>query len=458
MGKASFLGRSLRNRKRCAPSSSNENDKSQEEVGVTISALSNSNLLTRQGYYVLPISIIAYIILQGLTSINDICLAPEYGYSVSYYYFGAGFAFSVNAILNVKKVMEHYVHRGQNGEFRGMPFVAATTISTIAASASFLTSNVNYGGVCVDILGVSSPAAQWSEWLVCVPLMTYMIVSMEQKPGLTLVDCMIIVLMGLSVLVGFLMNLSVSYGGGIFLFIVGCLSLVGVLLFVMKSSKSVVPTSNDHLTNDQITAKKFHLLAQTNRRNNLILSVALIFPLFPVIYLLGWVHVLDRDQVAIGYIMVSLLSKLLFVSTLLDAQVYLIDSMEIQQQTEKLAQDSRRDFLRFVFHELRIPLNTLTIGIGLLMEDKDTLQNACREALRMMNGAANLMSDTLNDVLYMHKIDEGAMEITKTGRTTLYSRETEYDNIMYVVTHNLIYINKRVYHHTLSILLYLSFE
>ena len=363
----------------------------------------------------LPLSIIAYVILQGLASINGICVAPKFGLSVTYHYFGAGYAFSISALLSGKKVIEHHLNRGQNGEFRGMSFVAATTISTIAGTASFLTSNANYGGVCVDILGVSSPAAQWSEWLVCVPLMTYMIVSMEEKPGLTIADYTIIIFLFLSVLAGFLMNLPVTYGGGIFLFIIGCLCLLGVLLFVMKGRDVIVPISNDCLTNDQITTKKAHLLAQTNRRNNLIALIAIIFPLFPFINLLGWVHVLDRDQTAIGYVLVSLLAKLLFVSTLSDSQVHLTDSMDIQRQTERLTQDSRRDFLRYVFHELRIPLNTLTIGIGMLLEDKDTLQNACREALRMMNGAANLMSDTLNDVLFMHKIEEGAMEITKTG-------------------------------------------
>ena len=410
-----FLG-GMRNRKnRCAPSECGDNKPTDVVAAFGYYNKESINLLTKQGYYVLPLSILSYVILQGLTSINGMCVAPEFSISVTYYYFGAGFAFSVNALLSGKKVIEHHITRGQNGEFRGMSFVAATTISTIAGTASFLTSNVNYGGVCVDILGVSSPAAQWSEWLVCVPLMTYMIVSMEEKPGLTITDYTIILLMGLSVLVGFLMNLPVTYGGGVFLFIIGCLCLMGVLLFVMKGHDDLVPTSNDYLTNDQITAKKYHLLAQSNRRNSLILLIGTVFPLFPLIYLLGWVHVLDRDQTAIGYVMVSLLSKLLFVSTLLDAQVHLTDSMEIQRHTEKMAQDSRRDFIRYVFHELRIPLNTLTIGIGMLLEDKDTLQNTCREALRMMNGAANLMSDTLNDVLFMHKIEEGAMEITKTG-------------------------------------------
>ena len=49
-------------------------------------------------------------------------------------------------------------------------------------------------------------------------------------------------------------------------------------------------------------------------------------------------------------------------------------------------------------------------------DNLDHLKSACREVLRMMNGAACFMSDTLNDVL---SHEEGAMNITKTGELLL---------------------------------------
>ena len=375
----------------------------------------HANILTRQGWIVLPLCIVVYVVLQGLTSINGVCTAPEYSTYVTYYYFGAGFAFIVMTILMGKKIFEYHYYRGENGEFRGMMYMAAATISIIAGTASFLTSNANYGGVCVDVLGVSSPAAQWSEWLVCVPLMTYMIVTIDDKSDLSFSDYMIILLMGFSVLVGFIMNFHMSYGSGIFLYVFGCLCLLGVLVFVVKAPHAIAPNSG-FAAGAQTKNKRHHDLGITTRRNALILLIAVLFPLFPIIYLLGWLLVLDRDQVAVGYIMVSVMSKLFFVNGLIDSQVYLSDSLEADRKKEKLAQDSRRDFLRYVFHELRIPLNTLTIGIGLLQEDKESMsKNPCREALHMMNGATSFMSDTLNDVLFMHKIEEGAMDITKRG-------------------------------------------
>ena len=326
----------------------------------------NSSILHRQGIYVFPLSIVIYIVLALLIGIEGGCHEPEYSAFVNTCYFGAGTAFVVHTVLMGRKVLEHHYHRGEQGEFRGMAHVAALTISLIAGTASFLTSN--FTGVCVDVLGVSSPVAQWPEWLVCVPLMTYTIVAIEHKSGLTMADYAIILLMFFSVLVGLLMHFAGSFGGGIFLYLFGCFCIIGVLWFVVKD-RAIAPT-NEFLSNLQISTQKYHHIAAANRRKALIVLVAVLFPLFPVIYLLGWLRAFDRDQVAIAYVVVSVVAKLLFVSSLIDTQVYLSDSLEADRKTEKIVQDSRRDFLRYVFHELRIPLNTMTIGIGFIEEDK----------------------------------------------------------------------------------------
>ena len=326
----------------------------------------NSTLLNRHGIYVLFLSIVTYIVLSILISFYGGCNAPEYSAFVNTCYFGAGCTFVVNTVLMGRKALEHHFYRGENGEFRGITYIASATISLIAGTGSFLTSNGV--GVCVDVLGVSSPAAQWSEWLVCVPLMTYMIVAIEYKSGLTVADYAIILLMCFSVLVGFLMNFAASFAAGVFLYMFGCFCIIGVLWFVVKG-RGVAPT-NDVLPYLQLSSQKCHHIAAANRQKALIVLVAILFPLFPVIYLLAWLHVFDRDKVAIAYVFVSVVAKLLFVSSLIDTQVHMSDSLEADRKTEKLVQDSRRNFLRYVFHELRIPLNTLTIGIGFIQEDK----------------------------------------------------------------------------------------
>jgi signal transduction histidine kinase len=62
---------------------------------------------------------------------------------------------------------------------------------------------------------------------------------------------------------------------------------------------------------------------------------------------------------------------------------------------------------------VRVPLNTIAMGITVIGDDchNDRFSEASQEALIMMDDATNFMGNTLNDVLSMDKIEEGAMEL-----------------------------------------------
>ena len=70
--------------------------------------------------------------------------------------------------------------------------------------------------------------------------------------------------------------------------------------------------------------------------------------------------------------------------------------------------EARRNFLNYIFHELRSPLNSLTIGIEIL-EKSDDLKEGDLESLGLMKDASTFMSDTLNNVLSIQKIEEGTL-------------------------------------------------
>lgn len=83
-----------------------------------------------------------------------------------------------------------------------------------------------------------------------------------------------------------------------------------------------------------------------------------------------------------------------------------VATLNVQQKMNQV----RRAFLRNVFHEVRVPLSTITMGIDIL-ETSGALRGniECIEALDMMVEAASFVCDTLNDVLSMNKIEEGKM-------------------------------------------------
>ena len=84
------------------------------------------------------------------------------------------------------------------------------------------------------------------------------------------------------------------------------------------------------------------------------------FPVFPLLYLLNYFGVLSTDGLLVGYMIGGFLAKFAYVSTLS------LESNMLQVAAERRLTESRRQFLRYIFHEVRVPLNTLTMGISVL--------------------------------------------------------------------------------------------
>jgi signal transduction histidine kinase len=80
-----------------------------------------------------------------------------------------------------------------------------------------------------------------------------------------------------------------------------------------------------------------------------------------------------------------------------------------QWDIEEKAHADRRAFLRYVFHEVRVPLNSISLGIELLTDVN--LTDTDRETVIMMREAASFMGETLNDVLAIQRIEEGALKL-----------------------------------------------
>ena len=129
------------------------------------------------------------------------------------------------------------------------------------------------------------------------------------------------------------------------------------------------------------------------------------FPVFPVLYLCNHFGVLSTDGLFVGYMIGGFLAKFAYVSTLS------LESNMLQVAAERRLTESRRQFLRYIFHEVRVPLNTLTMGISVLKSDGIRGKQADKGVIDMMEGSADNMTNALNDVLSMSKIEDGAMRL-----------------------------------------------
>jgi signal transduction histidine kinase len=369
-----------------------------------------ATLLSKQYQYVCPLAILVYVLLQvfigKFSHLGDeeIILSDR----VYYFYNGAGFSFVVCAIQQIVRIFECRFLWG-NKNTPGIYFTVFT-VSAIAASSFFLTFSWHWGGVCTDVLGVDSTAAQWAEWLVTVPLMVHMTLAMEDKKSLTSHDVTILAVFVLAISFGFLLNFkNMPMAAGYVMFVLGCCSITVTIVLDRLSGKKFKNAINDHSTSN---ADYRRALIKVSKRRTLSRLFLAVFPLFPLTHILAQAEVLDRESTIIAYALCSLIAKLLFASSVSDAHMSLADGVnKLRLSAEQSANDKRRNYLRYVFHEVRVPLNTISMGLIVVKEDYNLLSEDSKEAVAMMNGATRFMSDTLNDVLSMQKIEDGKMDL-----------------------------------------------
>lgn len=332
------------------------------------SDLKTSSLLNRQGIYVLPSVLVIYIVMQLLVGYNNFCtVSTPFAPWTRYYYFAAGFCFLTSILQHMNKIYaccwQNYTNPNYN---EGIFYMAAITVSLIAGSSSLLTYSNSHGGICRDVLGIDSSAAQWSEWLTSVPLMAYIAVAVEDKISLTKSDCMVIFGLFLAVAFGASMNFKIeNYAAGVFLFLCGCVTLIGSFIIIRNLERGEGSDRGVHssrMRDDDIMA--------ATKKASLSRLINVVFPTFPILYLVGYFGRLDRDELYVGFVLLSVLAKLLFVSALIDEQVMVTEKIKMRNEADDLVNDTRRSFLRYVFHELRIPLNTITMGMAVIENNR----------------------------------------------------------------------------------------
>jgi len=109
---------------------------------------------------------------------------------------------------------------------------------------------------------------------------------------------------------------------------------------------------------------------------------------------------------------VDLMAKFLYTNVLSEAHLWHFSPEEVRAELKLIesANDAQRHFLRYVFHEVRVPLNTIRLGIDSIQQGSP-LELETSFVVSCMDEAVNTMSETLNDVLSYQKIEEGKVEL-----------------------------------------------
>ena len=242
---------------------------------------------------------------------------------------------------------------------------------------------------------------RWAEWLVCVPLLMYVAVSLDGTN--TYEELGAVLSMGMSIVFGFLMQFQYSMTTSSVLLSFSFLSFIMAFLFLYKIQYRI--SLNYHKYH---TESILNINAEiSSRKLGLFRLLFLLMPTFPIVYLLAFCNIITPNQTEVAYMICDVSTKLLFSSVCMDINV---EILQLVLASEMSINDSRRSFLRYVFHEVRVPLNSISMGICLL-STSNNLSKSEKENIIMMKEATNFMTDTLNDVLSIQKIEEGKLEL-----------------------------------------------
>ena len=146
---------------------------------------------------------------------------------------------------------------------------------------------------------------------------------------------------------------------------------------------------------------------------------------FPVVWFLSAADVLTDFQEEAGYFGGDIVAKVFLSAALQSLNLGALDQsaevkalvdhemqveahrkrrlLEVKQNALEMDSNEKDNFLRYVFHELRIPLNALILGVTDLFT-MPLLDPAVLETVKMMNQAARYIPHLLDDVLSMQKI------------------------------------------------------
>ena len=191
---------------------------------------------------------------------------------------------------------------------------------------------------------------------------------------------------------------------GIFWFVVACLCFVPTLYLPFHVSSGMEDVIDLESRQDD------HIIKRKKQRYLLALWLVICFPLFPINYLLAAFGVIGYGETIGVYFLLSVLMKAFFSAVTMDVHSTAQMDAEKALEEEKKANAARRDFLKYIFHEVRTPLNSLTMGIEILRQGSHMLPTDL-ELLSVMKSASDFMADTLNDVLSLQKIEEGKLEL-----------------------------------------------
>mmetsp|Transcript_21743 Transcript_21743/g.31644 ORF Transcript_21743/g.31644 Transcript_21743/m.31644 type:complete len:864 (+) Transcript_21743:98-2689(+) len=293
-----------------------------------------------------------------------------------------------------------------------MSMLTVNLITVISYIISLIDQNI-----CIDNWGVVTYAANWCSWIITVPLLMYTVLVPEFGRAPSSDDIKAIVSIFLTIATGFSMQFhGIDIYGTVILFVISSFTFVLALHYMLVSYK----VSEKHY-NEKVDSKGQECREEKHRlelKYKLSTTLAVVMCLFPIVYLLAIFGVLNPNTTLMSYLVLDVVAKGFVAFTAMDSHLSVFYSVRSELETQIKANYRKRAFMRYMFHETRIPLNALAMSLDYFVSESaisqrlsDHTNTASKEALGTMVVATDYLEEALNSYLTMQQIEEGTLEM-----------------------------------------------
>lgn len=249
-------------------------------------------------------------------------------------------------------------------------------ISCIQLTTTVITFYDHYKYTCVDFLQVENFPYIWAEWLCVVPLMFFLtsvvdIDSSITKPAHVWIEFF----GGISIFLLFLVNFpSLPHPICLMMFILSNI-LMAIALYwqfidsytsYLQAYQNVVkiPVLQKYDVTHKLTVDEFKIY---ECKLNCSIYMSITFTIFPILYYFRRGQWISLDFYLLVLLLLNFICKTLFIHVVSNIHFDIFDPVKSALIEErKRAEESRIMFLRYVFHEIRVPLNSISLGLQVL--------------------------------------------------------------------------------------------
>jgi len=306
------------------------------------------------------------------------------------------------SFMHVDDTMKYLKHNNNNDYYKYNHyhiylFMIITIIIQLLTSLGKYYNFFQY--TCIDFLLVENLPYIWIEWLSTVPLMLFLINTMNMHFS-TFVESnpFIEIFGGLGIFFLFLGNFSlIPFYLHIIFFILSHITMFLSLFWLFQQSYKIyiitykkmieiLPKYRYDIIN-KIIMDDYNIAL---RKFNCTMKVIFAFLLFPCMYYLRYFHIINREYYIISISIIGFIAKRLCLQSNLNIHFHIIDQ-PIKNEIileNKVKAESKLFFLKYVFHAIRVPLNSIALGLQVLTESS-IFNNEDNEILSSMRDGKN---------------------------------------------------------------------